>query len=52
MGNSLKNEIIKLRLEGKTYDQIKELLNCSKSTISAIKNKRNWKYLTKDINFD
>lgn len=34
MGNSLKNEIIKLRLEGKTYDQIKELLNCSKSTIS------------------
>lgn len=34
------------------YSQICKKYNCSKSTISAIKNKRNWIYLTKDINFD
>ena len=28
-----------------------EIYNCSKSTIYAIKGKRNWRYLTKDINF-
>ena len=30
----MKEEILKLRAEGKTYNQIKEILNCSKSTIS------------------
>jgi len=30
----MKTEILKLRHEGKTYNEIKELLNCSKSTIS------------------
>ncbi len=31
---SMKDEILKLRNEGKTYNQIKAILNCSKSTIS------------------
>lgn len=30
----MKEEILKLREEGKTYNQIKEILGCSKSTIS------------------
>lgn len=30
----MKNEILYLRREGKTYDEIKEILGCSKSTIS------------------
>lgn len=34
------------------YSQITKKYGCSKSTVSAIKNKRNWTYLTKDINFD
>lgn len=34
------------------YSQICKKYNCSKSTISAIKNKRNWVYLTKDVLFD
>lgn len=34
------------------YSEITKKYNCSKSTISAIKNKRNWKYLTEDIEFD
>lgn len=34
------------------YSQICKKYNCSKSTISAIKNKRNWVYLTKNINFN
>lgn len=34
------------------YSQISQKYNCSKSTISAIKNKRNWVYLTKNIEFD
>ena len=33
------------------YSQICQKYNCSKSTVSAIKNKRNWVYLTKDIEF-
>lgn len=33
------------------YKTIMKKFNCSKSTISAIKNKRNWVYLTQDINF-
>ena len=32
--NTLKNSILKLRSEGKTYKQICEILNCSKSTVS------------------
>lgn len=34
------------------YSQIMKKYNCSKSTISAIKNKRNWRYITEDIDFD
>ena len=30
----MKQEILKLRAEGKTYDQIQVLLNCSKGTIA------------------
>ena len=30
----MKDEILKLRKEGKSYKQIKEILKCSKSTIS------------------
>lgn len=45
-------DIIQDLLHGIPYSQICAKYNCSKSTISAIKNKRNWKYLTKDINFD
>ena len=33
MNKQLKFEIIKLREEGKTYDEIKNILNCSKGTI-------------------
>lgn len=33
------------------YSVLIDKYNCSKSTISAIKNKRNWSYLTKDIIF-
>lgn len=33
------------------YSALVEKYQCSKSTISAIKNKRNWSYLTKDIIF-
>lgn len=34
------------------YSEICKKYNCSKNTISAIKNKRNWIYLTKDIEFN
>lgn len=34
------------------YSVLTKKYDCSKSTISAIKNKRNWTYLTKDIEFD
>lgn len=34
------------------YSQLMKKYGCSKSTISAIKNKRNWKYLTQNIDFD
>lgn len=33
------------------YSVLMKKYNCSKSTISAIKNKRNWSYLTEDIIF-
>ena len=33
------------------YSVLTEKYQCSKSTISTIKNKRNWSYLTKDIIF-
>ena len=34
------------------FSQIMKKYGCSKSTISSIKNKRNWSYLTKDIDFN
>lgn len=33
------------------YSVICKKYNCSKSTVSAIRNKRNWKYLTVNIDF-
>lgn len=45
-------EIIQDLLNGIPYSEICKKYNCSKSTISAIKNKRNWKYLTKDVLFN
>lgn len=44
-------DIIQDLLNHVPYSQISQKYNCSKSTISAIKNKRNWVYLTKDIDF-
>lgn len=34
------------------YSKLAEQYGCSKSTIGAIKAKRNWKYLIENINFD
>lgn len=34
------------------YSEITKKYNISKSTVSSIKNKRNWTYLTKNINFN
>lgn len=34
------------------YSVIAKKYNCSKSTVCAIKQKRNWKYLTENINFN
>lgn len=45
-------DIIQDLLHGVPYSVICKKYNCSKSTISAIKNKRNWTYLTKDIDFN
>lgn len=45
-------DIIQDLLHGIPYSQICKKYNCSKSTISAIKNKRNWSYLTVDIDFN
>ena len=45
-------DIINDLLNHVPYSQIMQKYDCSKSTISAIKNKRNWKYLTKDIDFN
>lgn len=45
-------DIIQDLLHHVPYSQICQKYHCSKSTISAIKNKRNWKYLTVDIDFD
>lgn len=45
-------DIIQDLLHGIPYLQICKKYNCSKSTISAIKNKRNWRYLTTDIDFN
>ena len=45
-------DIINDLLNHTPYPQIMKKYNISKSTISAIKNKRNWLYLTKDIEFD
>ena len=45
-------DIIQDLLNHVPYSQIMKKYNISKSTISAIKNKRNWTYLTKDVFFD
>ena len=45
-------DIIQDLLHGTPYSQICNKYNCSKSTILAIKNKRNWKYLTVNIDFN
>lgn len=45
-------DIIQDLLNHVPYSVICKKYNCSKSTISAIKNKRNWTYLTKDIDFN
>ena len=45
-------DIIQDLLNHVPYSQIIKKYNISKSTVSAIKNKRNWTYLTKDIKFD
>lgn len=34
MDNSLKNSILQLKSQGKSYNEIAEILNCSKGTIS------------------
>ena len=39
MSKGLKNEIIKLKKEGKKYDEITKVLNCSKATVSYHCNK-------------
>lgn len=45
-------DIIHDLLNNVPYSQICKKYDCSKSTISAIKNKRNWSYLTEDIDFN
>lgn len=45
-------DIINDLLNHVPYSILCKKYNCSKSTISAIKNKRNWKYLTQNINFN
>ena len=45
-------EIIDLLLEGKTQVYIASLYNVAPNTIGAIKNKVNWKHLTKNITFE
>lgn len=45
-------DIIQDLLHHVPYSKIMKKYNCSKSTISAIKNKRNWRYLTENIDFD
>ncbi len=44
-------DIINDLLNHVPYSKIMKKYGCSKSTISAIKNKRNWVYLTQDIDF-
>lgn len=45
-------DIINDLLNHVPYSTIMNKYDCSKSAISAIKNKRNWKYLTEDIDFN
>ena len=45
-------DIIQDLLHGVPYSEISKKYNCSRSTIYAIKNKRNWKYLTSNIDFN
>lgn len=45
-------DIVQDLLNHVPYSVISKKYNCSKSTISAIKNKRNWRYLTEKIDFN
>ncbi len=45
-------DIIQDLMNGIPYSKICKKYNCSKSTISSIKNKRNWRYLTANIDFN
>lgn len=45
-------DIIQDLLNHVPYSVICKKYNCSKSTVLAIKNKRNWKYLTENIEFN
>lgn len=45
-------DLINDLLNNVPYSVICKKYNCSKSTVSAIKNKQNWRYLTKDIDFN
>lgn len=44
-------DLIQDLMHGIPYSTICKKYNYSKSTVSAIKNRRNWEYLTEDINF-
>lgn len=44
-------DIVNDLLNAVPYKKIMKKFGCSKSTISAIKNKRNWVYLTQNIDF-
>jgi len=46
------DEIIKLLLQGLTYQEISNIFNCSKTVIQDIKLKRTWKQKTQNINFN
>lgn len=44
-------EIVRLLLEEKTYDEISKVTNVDKKTISEIRSKHTWKWLTENIIF-
>jgi DNA-binding NarL/FixJ family response regulator len=44
--------IIKLLLQGLTYQEISNIFNCPKTVIQDIKLKRTWKQKTQNINFN
>ena len=45
----MKNKILKLRKEGKTYSEISKILNCAKSTVSHHCKKEGLSYLVKKL---